>query len=165
MPPGPYGPPPYYPPPAPKSNWWAIAAVMVAVLAGVAVTALGAAAVLHLLARGSVDATKVSTGDCLAEIPDDTTVTRVDVVDCSEPHKGEVFAVLTMPDGDFPGHHAITRYQNRCEPQLSLQLPAAAADPTIGLFVLYPTEDSWDRGDRAVTCIATTIDARTGTLE
>lgn len=118
-----------------------------------------------VMGQGSVDATKVKAGDCLAEIPAGTKVSYVDVVDCARPHKGEVFAVLTMPDGDFPGPQAITQYQNRCEPQLSMRLPAAAADPAIGLFVLYPTEDSWNRGDRAVTCIATSEDARTGNLE
>ena len=86
------------------------------------------------------------------------------VVPCEQPHNGEVFTVLTMSDGDFPGQAAIEEYQGRCEPELAVYSPAAAVDPAVGLFVLYPTEESWADGDRAVTCIATSESDRTGSL-
>ena len=72
---------------------------------------------------------------------------------------------MTMPDGDFPGQFAIEEYQNKCAPELATYSPEAAEDPDVGLFVLYPSEDSWGQGDRTVTCIATTDKPRTGTLK
>jgi hypothetical protein len=38
-------------------------------------------------------------------------------------------------------------------------------DPAVGLFVRYPTEESWRRGNQTVTRIATSETARTGPLE
>ncbi|MGZ6779076.1 MAG: septum formation family protein, partial [Mycobacterium sp.] len=65
----------------------------------------------------------------------------------------------------FPGQFAIEGYQNKCAPELAKYSPSAAADPAVGLFVLYPSEDSWGQGDRTVTCVATTDTPRTGTLK
>jgi Domain of unknown function (DUF4190)/Septum formation len=136
------------------------------VLSGLWMLLLAAGIAFYLLiGRGSVDAADLEVGDCLAEIPDTNRVSYVDTVGCHEPHTGEVYTVFTMPDGDFPEQDAITEYQNRCEPALAAYSPAALQDPAVGLFVLYPTEDSSGRGDRTVTCIATTDRARTGSVK
>ena len=39
------------------------------------------------------------------------------------------------------------------------------ADDSVGVFVLYPTQETWDQGDRAVTCIATLDPARPGRIK
>lgn len=126
---------------------------------------VGVAIYLAVDGTGSVDAADAKVGDCLAEIPDGGRVLFIDVVGCEEPHKGEVFALFTMPAGDFPGQAAIDGYQDRCAPALPGYSTEAAEDPEVGLFVLYPTEDSWEDGDRAVTCIATTDRDRTVSLQ
>ncbi|MCV7432176.1 DUF4190 domain-containing protein [Mycolicibacterium bacteremicum] len=114
----------------------------------------------------SVNAADIGLGDCLSEIPSDASlVASVKTVNCAEPHKGEVYFVVDVPGGDFPGQAAIIDYQDRCQPALEEFSPTAMADPEVGMFVLYPTEDSWKRGDRAVTCIATTDVPRTGSLQ
>jgi hypothetical protein len=38
-------------------------------------------------------------------------------------------------------------------------------DDAVGVYVLYPTQETWDTGDRAVTCIATLDPKRSGTLK
>ncbi|RDH77278.1 hypothetical protein DVS77_17880 [Mycolicibacterium moriokaense] len=135
------------------------------VLSGVWVVGIVAlVAFLLIFDKGSVSATEVKAGDCLKALPASGLVISVDTVACSEPHTGEIFSVITMPDGDFPGQFAIEEYQNKCGPELARYSPEAVADPAVGLFVLYPSEDSWGQGDRAVTCIATTEKPRTGTL-
>ena len=114
----------------------------------------------------SVNAADIGLGDCLSEIPSDASlVASVKTVSCAEPHKGEVYFVIDVPGGTFPGQSAIIDYQDRCAPALQEFSPAAMEDPEVGMFVLYPTEDSWKRGDRAVTCIATTDIPRTGSLQ
>ena len=120
---------------------------------------------LVVVDKGTVSATEVKAGDCLKELPASGLVITVDTAPCGEPHTGEIFSVMTMPDGDFPGQFAIEEYQNKCAPELAKYSPDAAADPDVGLFVLYPSEDSWGQGDRIVTCIATTDKPRTGTLK
>jgi hypothetical protein len=177
-PPGPHGPPPHgYPPPPPqpystgpdqfsalpeKSSAlkWVLLAVVVLVALVVA-----AGAVFYLARdRGATQASQVRSGDCLTEIPDSSRVLYVKAVGCDQPHKGEVFAVLPLPDGDFPGDSAVVKYADRCAPALTEYAPDANSDSGIQLFVLYPTADSWQRGDRTVTCIATSKNPRTGKL-
>src|SRR5262245_32655153 len=129
---------------------------------------LGAAALVVFMltiGRGTVSATDVKVGDCRKEIPGNTKVFTVDTVGCDEPHAGEVFAVLMMPEGEFPGQSAIDEYQNKCEPALASYAPSAITDDSVQLYVLYPTEETWKQGDRAVTCVATVDPPRTGSLK
>jgi len=70
-----------------------------------------------------------------------------------------------LPDGEFPGDAEVVTYTDRCTPALARHAPTAAEDPAIRLLVLYPTADSWQRGDRLITCIATSENHRTGRLE
>jgi hypothetical protein len=164
-PPLPYAqePPGQYPPPPRRSRrtlYWILGIVV-----GLAVLAVVAGVVIFtVVGKGVVTATDVKVGDCLKDIPSDTKVLTVHTVSCGESHAGEVFAVLQMPDGAFPGQPAIEKYADRCSPELATYAPAAMADEAVQLYVLYPTADTWKQGDRAVTCIATLDPARTGSI-
>ena len=113
----------------------------------------------------TVTATNVEVGDCLSEIPDGERVRTVTTISCDEPHAGEVFAVLTMPDGDFPGQTAVEAYHEKCSPALVAYSPESLLDDEVQLYVLYPTAETWENGDRAVTCIETLDQPRTGSLK
>lgn len=176
--PGPQGAPGHgYPPPppqpystgpdqfsAPPKSSPALKWVLLGVVVLVAVI-VAAGAVFYLARdRGATEASQVRSGECLTEIPDSSRVLYVKTVSCDQPHKGEVFAVLPLPDGDFPGDAAVVKYADQCGPALTRHAPDATAESGIELFVLYPTADSWQRGDRTVTCIATSKDPRTGKI-
>jgi putative regulator of septum formation len=136
------------------------------VLSGLWVLVLIAGIAIYLtIGKGTVTATDVKVGDCLKEIPSSTRVLTVDTVGCDQSHAGEVFAVLMMPEGDYPGQSTIEEYQNKCEPELSSYAPDAITDDSVQLYVLYPTAETWKQGDRAVTCIATLDPPRTGSLK
>jgi hypothetical protein len=160
----PYGPPPQagYGP-APKKTRWGL--IISLVVAAVVVLVVGVVVLLAIIGKDTVTATDVKMGDCLKEIPSSTRVMTVNTIDCAQPHAGEVFAVLQMPEGDFPGQSAIEDYQNKCEPALATYAPDAITDDSVQLYVLYPTAETWKQGDRAVTCIATLDPPRTGTLK
>lgn len=169
-PPGPqmpYGAPPppgyYGPPPTPKKTRWGL--IISLVVGAFAVLAIGVIVLVALLAKGTVTATDVKVGDCLKEIPSSTRVMTVQTVGCNESHAGEVYAVLLMPEGDYPGHAQIETYQNKCEPELASYSPNAMTDDSVQMYVLYPTEETWKQGDRAVTCIATLNPPRTGSIK
>jgi hypothetical protein len=113
----------------------------------------------------SVNAADIGWATACRMIPSDASlVASVKRVDCAEPHKGEVYFVIEVPGSTFPGQAEVIEYQDRCQPALEKFSPAAMADPEVGMFVLYPTAESWKRGDRVVTCIATTDVPRTGSL-
>ena len=139
--------------------------VLVAVAVGL-VALLVAAAAVFLLARdrGVTEAGALRSGECLVEVPDSSRVLYVKTVECDQTHQGEVFAVLRLPDGNFPGESAVVEYTDRCAPALAEYAPDAIDDAAIDLFVLYPTADSWQRGDRTVTCIAVSANPSTGRL-
>jgi hypothetical protein len=140
--------------------------LIIGVVGGVfALLVIAAVVFLVIIGRGTVTATDVKVGDCLKEIPGSTRVLTVDTIECDKPHAGEVFAVLLMPDGNFPGQSAINDYQTKCEPELASYAPDAITDDSVQLYVLYPTEETWKQGDRAVTCVATLDPPRSGSLK
>ena len=161
----PYGAPPppgYYGAPPKKTRW----GLIIALVGGIfALLAVGAIVFVVIVGKGTVTATDVKVGDCLKEIPGNTRVLTVDTVGCDKSHAGEVFAVLLMPEGDYPGQSAIEEYQNKCEPELASYAPDAITDDSVQLYVLYPTAETWEQGDRAVTCVATLDPPRTGSLK
>lgn len=124
----------------------------------------GGVALYFAVGQGTVTATDVEMGDCLSEIPGDTRVLTVKTIDCAEPHAGEVFAVLQMPGDDFPGQAAIDTYADKCSPELASYSPSSMTDDSVQLYVLYPTAETWEQGDRAVTCVATLDPPRAGSL-
>jgi Septum formation len=135
------------------------------VLGVLIIGAVVAVGVLIAVMKDRTIATDMKLGDCIAEIPTDSRVMALPTVDCAAPHGGEVFAVIDMPDGDYPGQSRIDQYQNKCPQALSRFAPDALTDDSVGIYVLYPTPDTWKRGDRAVTCIATLDPKRTGSLK
>jgi hypothetical protein len=156
--------PGYGPPPKKRSNKTLM--VVVGVLVGLVVLAVVVGVVFFMvIGKGTVTATDVKVGDCLKEIPGSARVLTVQTVDCEQPHAGEVFSVLMMPEGDFPGQPAIDEYADKCSPELATYTPAAITDDSVQLYVLYPTEETWDQGDRAVTCIATLDPPRAGSIK
>ena len=164
-PPDAYGAPPppgYYGPPPKKTRWGLIIGLVAGVVAMLIIAAI---VVVAIIGKGRVTATDVKVGDCLKEIPTSTRVMTVHTVGCDESHAGEVYAVLLMPAGSYPGQTAIESYQNKCEPELASYSPGAMTDDSVQMYVLYPTEETWKQGDRAVTCIATLDPPRTGSIK
>jgi hypothetical protein len=121
--------------------------------------------VVAVVGKGTVTATDVKVGDCLKQIPTSTRVMTVQTIGCDQAHAGEVYAVLLMPEGDYPGQSAIESYQNKCEPELANYSPNAMTDDSVQMYVLYPTQETWKQGDRAVTCIATLNPPRAGSIK
>jgi len=138
------------------------------IISGAWVLVFAAIVVLAVVfADGTVQATNIKTGDCIAETPaDGANVTRLPKVSCDEPHEGEVYAMIRVSGDTFPGQAAMRReYQQRCLSALDAYAPDAANDPDISSFLLYPSQETWDQHDRDVACIAITHDKRTGSIK
>jgi hypothetical protein len=159
----PYGPPgqPY---PAPKKSRKGLIIALVVVGVVVLVGIAGVVAIA-IFAKDNVIATDLKLGDCITDVPTSTRVMTLPTTECTNAHGGEVYAVLTMPDGDYPGASVIDEWQNKCPDELQSFSPEAMEDDSVGVFVLYPTQETWKQGDRAITCIATLEPKRTGSLK
>lgn len=132
----------------------------------------GLIAVTLLLAACSGNVFELAVGDCfddgdlaLGELEE---VDEVPLVECSERHDNEVYAVVTV-DGDvFPGEQAIQAQADEVcldafDPFVGLDYESSALD----FGWLVPTADSWDMGDRVVACFVYRLDLEkvSGTLE
>jgi hypothetical protein len=114
-------------------------------------TATGA--VLPSSREVSADALEV--GDC---VNDDTLrgegpVETVDVVPCRQPHDLEVYANVTVPGNEFLGDQALEKFADRsCVAHFKDYVGIPFRDSEFNYFIYVPSEDSWNEGDRLVTC-------------
>lgn len=94
---------------------------------------------------------------------------RATRVPCAREHDGEVFAVAALPDGAYPGDARLGDTAiERCDELLDGYVMDTWALPGhVDVYYLTPSEDSWDFGDREITCVLGNRDPQatlTGTL-
>lgn len=98
-------------------------------------------------------------GDCVAEFFPDaeyvSTVTRTTA--CSDPHAYEVFKVITYWDLDenamFPGLELLETDADGWCTEAGADLLDQSSGPELGIWTFVPTEASWARGERDITCL------------
>lgn len=109
-------------------------------------------------------------GDCVADMDQLEGDGEIDVVDCVEPHAGEVFAQadiagrtlfpgnerLGQEAGEICGGDAFTEY-------VGIDFGVSVLD----VITMMPSTESWAQEDRTVTCVVTdpNLPAIDGTLE
>ncbi|MFF7308765.1 septum formation family protein [Streptomyces sp. NPDC008137] len=153
-------------------------------IAGVALSAVGAVLWGVVLATGVASdvwakfedgargnqSLSLRTGDCF-DAPDglEGDTYDVDPVSCEGGHDGEVFGVVTLPGGAFPGDGEVTDIADeRCYPlesQYAMDTWAMPAD--VDVYYLMPSRETWRYGDRAIICVFGSTDAKaelTGSL-
>lgn len=137
---------------------WPTAARLVAMLvvAAVAVVAwLGVAVAIAPLP-------KVAVGTCMNGINEGVAVTTSSTrpVDCGTPHDNEVVGVVALDDsGAFPGDATIEATAQRECVRLFADYVGIAFDASVlEMLPLVPTELSWSKGDRQISCIVLTVD-------
>lgn len=138
--------------------WTVVQAVVVASLVG----AYLASRPLPLEVQGpqDADASRLVTGHCLAELPDDGEVGGVGVVPCAQRHEAQVISQYRFgPDAVWPGQRgANARVAAACE------LTAAEIEAGFEVVTWAPTQESWDDGDRTGLCLAHRDGGFTGSL-
>ncbi|MFJ6982043.1 MULTISPECIES: DUF4190 domain-containing protein [unclassified Streptomyces] len=120
----------------------------------------GAAAVYEGFEEGVTAGVSLSldVGDCF-DVPGDITgdVYDVDHVECAGPHEGEVFGVVRLPGADYPGDRSLTdTAEDRCYAlESTYAMDAWTVTDQVDVYYLTPTRDSWEWGDREITCVFT----------
>lgn len=110
-----------------------------------------------VVGRNSVAATELRTGDCPSALPDSAART-LSVVTCTEPHVAEVFASFSISSGAYPGEAELKRIGgDGCTDRLA-GFVGPGREGDFDVVFLYPTDQSWRLGDRAVSCLVTTPD-------
>ena len=95
-----------------------------------------------------VDLFDLEVGDCLAESPG-----SIQTVPCSEPHSEEIFAAVTLPNGDFPGMEAINaQAEDLCITEFEDFVGLSYEESVLDVGGIMPSEESWPQGDRRILC-------------
>ncbi|MFJ8863473.1 septum formation family protein [Streptomyces sp. NPDC102451] len=79
----------------------------------------------------------------------------VEIVPCGEAHKGQVVGEFTIEgESEYPGDDGTSKIaEEGCPAESQKFISDTWAVPEgVGLFIYYPTSESWKTGDRAVSC-------------
>lgn len=104
--------------------------------------------------EGESDVFALAIGDCLNDRTAADEVTSVPIVDCSEPHDSEVYALTDTTTSDFPGTDALfTELDTFCQGDVFTEFVGIPyADSIYGTSGYIPTAESWANGDRELLC-------------
>ncbi|HEY3562658.1 MAG TPA: DUF4190 domain-containing protein [Kribbella sp.] len=91
-------------------------------------------------------------GDCFDDTSSDDEVARRE---CPEQHDGELVAVVTLPDGTYPGDKNIDKLADRaCTPPFGTYVGKSRDESELYLAWWTPDKYTWNSGDRRVFCVA-----------
>ncbi len=100
-------------------------------------------------------------GQCIL-LPEDksaTTATTIDKTSCTREHDAEVFAVVSAPDGDFPGAEVLNRQaETECISAFGAYVGSDYLTSSLDATWMIPTKDSWAQNDRSIVCLARPLD-------
>ncbi|MBX6752094.1 MAG: DUF4190 domain-containing protein [Micromonosporaceae bacterium] len=120
----------------------------------------------QVIDAGDVSVFDLRVGDCIESLPDTDRHYEVQVVPCMQLHEAEVYAVFDLPGSSYPGEDELfAMADEECFDRLESYSSWAASDPSIEVYYLYPTSQSWRVGDREVTCIAISTSPRIGSIQ
>ncbi len=119
---------------------------------------------------GSVAFSVLEIGDCIADpyanVADDAAVSVVEVVDCAEPHFGEVYAVGPMEADTYVEDDIYAQADDLCFFAYENFMGISYADSMYYYEPYYPSAEGWNVGDRETTCVVTSFASDTvGTLQ
>jgi hypothetical protein len=141
------------------------------IVAAVGVLLVGGVLIAFLLqsrdpSEALIPIEEVEVGDCVDETPpSDSLVVALPVVDCGRPHDAEVFGRTRMRfpgDAPFPRQSQFDAVGSRqCSDHFMLYANERHETSDFDLYVVNPTEEGWESGDREILCVA---DAASGPL-
>lgn len=130
---------------------------LVAIFMAVGVVAGGLRTAQGELASGSnVSASSLKVGDCF-----DLTSPASEEVDdvigrpCTVEHEYELFYVVELPPGDYPGEDSFgPTVDSTCLDEFESYVGRSYEDSELDVFWLYPSSEAWATGDRTIQCAA-----------
>ncbi|WP_158247601.1 septum formation family protein [Actinomyces qiguomingii] len=114
-------------------------------------------------ASSTPPATASATADASEGTESDGTVASATLVDCASPHLYEVYAEGTISADGFPVGYVMEQYvadicYDAFESYVGISYNDAYSQGRYAVTSLRPTKATWQQGDRAVSCILTSVD-------
>ncbi len=128
----------------------------VAIAALVGATALSGCSLLGL-GGDSVEDMQMTVGECISD-PDiaaegETEVGALPVVDCAEPHYGEVYFVEELTDDEYPAVSIRNTADDLCLEAYEPFIGTTYDQSAYYITSITPSLDTWEAGDRQVACL------------
>ena len=103
---------------------------------------------------GDLFAADLRAGDCFdLKDPKAEQIDDVHAVPCTAEHEYETFFTGSMPAGTFPTQAATDAWiSGNCEPAYKTYIGTAYQDSHLEVYILTPSSDAWNNGDRSVQC-------------
>lgn len=93
-------------------------------------------------------------GDCINDSELGDVVTTLPIVPCSEPHDSETYFEANLEGDAFPGDDAISDQSDQiCYDAFPGFVGIAWEESSLGYYPFTPTQQSWEGGDRLVSCM------------
>jgi hypothetical protein len=99
---------------------------------------------------------ELSIGECVmdAQTPLSADLAELPTVPCSEPHDSELYAIVPVADGDYPGvDELVQQGQTTCQALFSDFVGIDFRSSMLDFHFYYPTPSSWAQGDRSTYCM------------
>jgi Septum formation len=104
--------------------------------------------------RDLVSPLDVRIGDCFNDPDEEGEVSEVRLLACDEPHDNEAYFLFDIEGDVFSGSDEIEETSDeRCIGEFDSYVGVAFDDSVLNAGALfYPTDESWEMGDREVVC-------------
>lgn len=102
----------------------------------------------------------LAVGDCF-DRPASPDVTSVEAVPCRRPHDLEVFALVDLTDGAYPGPAVVAqRAGARCNERFAAYVGGPQDGSGLVVVPYAPDRLAWQQGERTVTCALSLAEGR-----
>ena len=116
-----------------------------------------------IVGGGTVDAFQIRVGDCFNDAssnPDETEVSNVPGVPCSDAHDNETYAVFDLTLDSFPqGDEMSELAYGECLERFESFVGRDYETSTLDINIMYPSYESWQQDDHEVICAVYDVDA------
>jgi len=130
-----------------------VGALLLVTLAGCTSGAPARDASGKVTAAASANSDSLRVGDCIASMSNlGTEVAKLPVLPCSEPHEAEIYAEKSLADAKAaPSEDDAKQF---CVPEFETFIGRPYdAESTLQITYMYPSQASWEHGDRKIQCI------------
>ena len=127
-----------------------------ALLMGVSLSACS-----YLPFGNTTHSTDLKVGQCI-QVPDSSQVGSVVTTECTEEHTGEVYYILTLTQDTLPSRAEIEKLtSDTCDDNFEAYVGSATNETELDVTAMFPTKNSWDKGDRDIVCIVIPAEGKT----
>jgi hypothetical protein len=107
-----------------------------------------------IVEQGDLGVFNFEVGDCITGMPEGSSIEKATGTPCTQPHEYEVYAETYLADEseEVPAD-IVSQGEEFCLSRFEPFVGLAYDQSKLGYSVLYPTAETWAKGDKEFTCL------------